>query len=118
MIFFHLTEYDSPLLYLYPKPFIINTMAKNKISLTQEDLLIIKTVVHEVIGELVEDIKKVHMQNMQLLEKLHMLILKIEKINIKEELIYETFIDVMTLVKVHNKKIRDLEKYLALHIEQ
>ena len=99
-------------------------MATKKDTLTKKDLITIKQLLEQEIGLLVKDMRDAHESNKELLEENRKLTeefkkiaLKIEKISINSELMYETFLDVMVLVKLHNKKIRDLEKQLALHRE-
>src|SRR5258708_29839198 len=104
-------------------------MATKKDTLTKKDLITIKQLLEQEIGLLVKDMIAAHESNKELLEENRKLTeefkkiaLKIEKISINSELMYETFLDVMVLdvmvlVKLHNKKIRDLEKQLALHRE-
>lgn len=81
-------------------------------SLTKKDLQAIKKIIHEAVHPLLDDIKEIHAENVRLVEKLNHIVLKMEKISIKEELIHDVYMDVLVLVKLHNKKIKDLEKKL------
>jgi uncharacterized coiled-coil DUF342 family protein len=100
-------------------------MPAKKQTLTKNDFAAIKKLLEKEIGILVKDLRETHESNKQLLEEnkklveqLQKIMLKVEKINIKAELIHETFLDVMVLVKLHNKKIKNLEKHLSFEVSQ
>lgn len=90
-------------------------MTTKRTTLTKKDISLLREAFNDEIVSLVKDMRATHEANKKLLEKIDKLILKVEKIGIKAELIQETFLDVMVLVKLHNKKFKDLEKRLNEH---